>query len=393
MFNPNYSQLEDLIESFLKNKISNYNETRNFSFTGNDTLKNVSGLSPFISRGLLKEKHLLKKVIKSKNKSEKFIQEIFWRVYWQGWLENHSSVWENYKRELIEIENNLSNVEKNYKLAISSKTKIEPFNDWVEILKSTGYLHNHVRMWFASIWIFFLGIPWQLGAKFFYQNLLDGDIASNLLSWRWVAGLQTKGKRYIASEININKYTLNRYKGLKLPNIKNIVLNYEEHTVNLINYSSVEKNYVNCALLINANYLNSDLITLLKNNIKVILFLKFTIKDLNQSKLVREFKEKIYNEYKKKNSITDVEFIDIELPQEFEKLNYILNKYAINNVVLDYLRCGYEKDIMIPILKNLRQSFKVHQILDDFYTHSWQYCKKGFFKFKEKIPLLLDRIS
>ena len=393
MFNPNYSQLEDLIESFLKNKISNYNETRNFSFTGNDTLKNVSGLSPFISRGLLKEKHLLKKVIKSKNKSEKFIQEIFWRVYWQGWLENHSSVWENYKRELIEIENNLSNVEKNYKLAISSKTKIEPFNDWVEILKSTGYLHNHVRMWFASIWIFFLGIPWQLGAKFFYQNLLDGDIASNLLSWRWVAGLQTKGKRYIASEININKYTLNRYRGLKLPNIKNIVLNYEEHTVNLINYSSVEKNYVNCALLINANYLNSDLITLLKNNIKVILFLKFTIKDLNQSKLVREFKEKIYNEYKKKNSITDVEFIDIELPQEFEKLNYILNKYAINNVVLDYLRCGYEKDIMIPILKNLRQSFKVHQILDDFYTYSWQYCKKGFFKFKEKIPLLLDRIS
>ena len=172
MFNPNYSQLEDLIESFLKNKISNYNETRNFSFTGNDTLKNVSGLSPFISRGLLKEKHLLKKVIKSKNKSEKFIQEIFWRVYWQGWLENHSSVWENYKRELIEIENNLSNVEKNYKLAISSKTKIEPFNDWVEILKSTGYLHNHVRMWFASIWIFFLGIPWQLGAKFFYQNLV-----------------------------------------------------------------------------------------------------------------------------------------------------------------------------------------------------------------------------
>ena len=96
-------------------------------------------------------------------------------------------------------------IENSYKLAISSNTNIEPFNDWVEILKSTGYLHNHVRMWFASIWIFFLGIPWQLGAKFFYQNLLDGDIASNLLSWRWVAGLQTKGKRYIASEININK--------------------------------------------------------------------------------------------------------------------------------------------------------------------------------------------
>ena len=58
---------------------------------------------------------------------------------------------------------------------------------------------------------------WQLGAKFFYENLLDRDVASNLLSWRWVAGLQTKGKRYIASEDNINKYTFNKYKGLKLP--------------------------------------------------------------------------------------------------------------------------------------------------------------------------------
>ena len=102
MFNPNYNQIEDLIESFLNDKISNYNATRNFSFVGSDTLKNVSGLSPFISRGLLKEKDLLRKVIKSKKKSDKFIQEIFWRIYWQGWLENHSSVWENYKRELID---------------------------------------------------------------------------------------------------------------------------------------------------------------------------------------------------------------------------------------------------------------------------------------------------
>ena len=56
--------------------------------------------------------------------------------------------------------------------------------------------------------------------KVFYENLFDGDVASNLLSWRWVAGLQTKGKKYIATEENINKYTNNRYLGFKLPKVK-----------------------------------------------------------------------------------------------------------------------------------------------------------------------------
>ena len=125
------------------------------------------------------------------------MQEVFWRVYWQGWLENYPSTWTRYKRQIKEIEENNNTEMKFYKLAISGKTKIEPFDEWVRILKSTGYLHNHIRMWFASIWIYYLGISWQLGAKFFYEHLLDGDIASNLLSWRWVAGIQTKGKKYI----------------------------------------------------------------------------------------------------------------------------------------------------------------------------------------------------
>jgi deoxyribodipyrimidine photo-lyase len=66
----------------------------------------------------------------------------------------------------------------------------------VQELVETGYLHNHARMWFASIWIFTLRLPWELGADFFLRHLLDGDAASNTLSWRWVAGLHTKGKHY-----------------------------------------------------------------------------------------------------------------------------------------------------------------------------------------------------
>jgi len=66
-------------------------------------------------------------------------------------------------------------------------------------------------MWFASIWIFTLKLPWELGAAFFYEHLLDGDVASNTLSWRWVAGLQTPGKTYVARADNIAFYTDGRH--------------------------------------------------------------------------------------------------------------------------------------------------------------------------------------
>lgn len=75
----------------------------------------------------------------------------------------------------------------------------------------TGYLHNHARMWFASIWIFTLRLPWELGADFFFRHLLDGDPASNTLSWRWVAGLHTKGKTYLARRDNIRDHTYGRF--------------------------------------------------------------------------------------------------------------------------------------------------------------------------------------
>ena len=71
-------------------------------------------------------------------------------------------------------------------------------------------------MWFASIWIFTLELPWQLGAEFFMKHLYDGDAASNTLGWRWVAGVQTQGKHYLASEWNIKKFTNNRFQNIKL---------------------------------------------------------------------------------------------------------------------------------------------------------------------------------
>jgi hypothetical protein len=79
-------------------------------------------------------------------------------------------------------------------------------NHFARELLETGYMHNHARMWWASYWIHHCGLPWELGADHFFRHLLDADPASNTLSWRWVAGLQTRGKTYLATAQNIAKF-------------------------------------------------------------------------------------------------------------------------------------------------------------------------------------------
>ena len=97
-----------------------------------------------------------------------------------------------------------------YRKTCQGQTDVAIFNSWVKELKETGYLHNHARMWFASIWIFTFELPWELGADFFYRHLLDGDPATNTLSWRWVAGLHTRGKKYLATKQNITQFAKSR---------------------------------------------------------------------------------------------------------------------------------------------------------------------------------------
>jgi deoxyribodipyrimidine photo-lyase len=169
---------------------------------------NVSTLSPYLRHRLITEREVVDAVLDrhSLSSAEKFVQEVFWRTYWKGWLERHPEVWRRYRRDLPETDRTAD-----YEAAVSGRSGIDAMDAWARELVETGYLHNHTRMWFASIWIFTLELPWQLGADFFYRNLLDGDAASNTLSWRWVAGLQTKGKTYLATRENISRYTDGRF--------------------------------------------------------------------------------------------------------------------------------------------------------------------------------------
>ncbi|OOB91450.1 FAD-binding domain-containing protein [Rathayibacter sp. VKM Ac-2630] len=172
---------------------------------------NVSGLSPYLRHRLVTEREVVAAVLARHRltAAEKFVQEVFWRTYWKGWLEQNPEVWRRYRRELNDlVEGRLPS---GYRDAIGGRSGVDAMDAWVRELVETGYLHNPTRMWFASIWIFTLQLPWQLGADFFYRHLLDGDAASNTLSWRWVAGLQTPGKTYLASASNIARYTDGRF--------------------------------------------------------------------------------------------------------------------------------------------------------------------------------------
>ena len=176
----------------------------------------VSQLSPYLRRRLVTEEEVVVAAVESHGleAAEKFVQEVFWRGYFKGWLERRPVIWDMYCEGLQDDFNRLAKdaaLRKRLDHALAGETGIECFDFWARELVETGYLHNHVRMWFASIWIFTLELPWRLGADFFLRNLIDGDPASNTLSWRWVAGLHTRGKTYQAEAWNIAKFTEQRF--------------------------------------------------------------------------------------------------------------------------------------------------------------------------------------
>jgi deoxyribodipyrimidine photo-lyase len=176
--------------------------------------ENVSGLSPYLRRRLITEREVLGAVLARHPfaRVNKFVQEVCWRSYWKGWLQLRPAVWDDYLERAAGDRDALdSGVAERLAAAEAGRTGLICLDDWARELVATGYLHNHARMWFASIWIFTLGLPWSLGAAFFLRHLLDGDPASNTLSWRWVAGLHTRGKHYLARAENIERYTGGRY--------------------------------------------------------------------------------------------------------------------------------------------------------------------------------------
>jgi deoxyribodipyrimidine photo-lyase len=210
-FPPSRAAALDRLAQFVPQAGRAYGAGRNMD-PGPDRPGAVSRLSPYLRHRLITEHEVVSHVMArhSLEAAETFIQEVLWRTYWKGWLEMRPSVWRRFledrdrERDVLRDQRALADAEQ-------GRTGIDGFDDWAKELVATGYLHNHARMWFASIWIFTLRLPWTLGADFFLRHLIDADPASNTLSWRWVAGLQTVGKTYLATSDNIARHTNGRF--------------------------------------------------------------------------------------------------------------------------------------------------------------------------------------
>ena len=375
-FKPSRAYAEKLLNEFIENNLGNYAKLRNFDY-GPDKRNNVSCLSPYVTHGVISEAELIKKSLNKYSfvKNEKFIQEIMWRTFWKGWMELRPNVWTDYLLELKKIREEYKDDDR-YQNAINGTTDIECFNEWACELKENNYLHNHTRMWFSSIWIFTLELPWQLGAEFFMQHLYDGDPASNTLSWRWVAGIQTQGKNYLASEWNIKKFTNNRFKNIKLN--ENVHPKKSEKF-----YTILKRNFINTEIIENKNLLVfennlslelSDLINKKFNKIQLI-----TNKNQNRKIKLSEkninFKLQLFEDQKKRLEDKSIECEILDISEIKDTADAYLF-YPTVGETLDYLNS-----------RNFSKINFVYRKLDQF---SWQYCNKGFFNFKNYIPKIIQ---
>ena len=365
------------LDIFIDNYLQNYGSKRNFDL--GPPHPNVSKLSPFIRRRFLSEKEILKTIFPkySLNSVDKFVQEIFWRTYWRGWLEFHPKVYADFDKKIKQYE-------------IPKKTGIKCFDHWTEELLDTGYLHNHARMWYASIWIFTLKRSWEEGAKFFSDYLIDWCPASNTLGWRWVAGLQTVGKNYIARSENIKTFTNNKFYPKNQLNESSCPIsseiNLNENVISNIQYDEVDIKSLDKSIL-GLVLTNNDLSLHKSINKNIDHFAKclFYMKGETKSNLVKNFEKDLFLNVLK--DIPNCEFIS-----SFDELVIWAKSKKIENLIIPFETVGNK----ILNNENLLSRLKSKDINCIFYLRNWDklafpYAKKGFFPFKKKIPELLKQ--
>ena len=198
--NPKFpTDYNSIIEKINEINPVKYAKTRNF-LNGQ-----VTYLSPYISRGVISTKQVMETVLKngfSFFESEKFIQELAWREFYQRlWQVKKEHIWDDLKQAQPDVSHHemLSSL-------LNCNTGIQIIDEQINSLHETGYMHNHIRMYLASIACNIGKAHWRKPANWMYYHLLDGDVASNNCSWQWVAG-SFSSKKYYCNQENINKYT------------------------------------------------------------------------------------------------------------------------------------------------------------------------------------------
>ena len=386
-----------LLAAFLPKAGTSYTRNRNFDL-GAGQHKHVSQLSAYIKRRIITEEDVLKKVLSahSLNEAGKFIDEIFWRTYFKGWLESRPHIWMQYCADVHHLTHELqtqSGLRDRWAAACLGETGIDCFDAWAKELAETGYLHNHARMWFASIWVYTLQLPWQLGADFFLRHLLDGDASSNTLSWRWVVGLHSVGKTYLARAENIQRFTNGRFapKGLAqvAPPLNDTASTIAPKIIDPPNrYLDGRKT----GLLLHSDDLN---IAHLTHHSDCIASAAYRPVDggtmLVSSPKLLEFNNAALDAATKRWKPNLLNCCDVTTPEGI--LSWALEN-KLEQIVTSYAAVGNTSQ-MLEKCKHLLSDHGVQltQVIREYDIVSWPYATKGFFKFREKIPKILTSLS
>lgn len=397
LFTPTRQAGEEQAKRFVPKMGRAYTNGRNYDL-GAGAHRDVSMLSPFIRHRLVLEEDVVAQAIQMHGAegAEKFIQEVIWRGYFKGWLERRPQVWQMYKTGLHD---DLLATERDRRLfrtieaAETGQTGLDYFDRWAVELVETGYLHNHARMWFASIWIFTLGLPWRLGADFFLRNLLDGDPASNTLGWRWVAGLHTRGKPYHAQDWNISKFTNHRFAPRK-GELADVVegLDAEEPdglpSVQPLRKLLTPKPEAPSLLLVTADDCRPEDMDLAQYNIVGVLTVASSHLRSPQtvSEVVHSFEEGALHDAAERLDLP-VQIMRAGVPVDLARF---AERAGATQIIASYIPKGYMQDWIMeatPALDAAKIEFTEIQRTWDALI--WPHATAGFFKVKKNIPSIL----
>lgn len=385
------------LEAFTPRMGEAYAANRNID-KGREAPANVSELSPFLRHRLISEKEAAAAAIGAHgvDGSFKFLQEVCWRTYFKGWLEYRPGVWKLYgearDRDFSAMESDPS-LRSRYEEAIAGQAGIDGFDDWALELVETGYLHNHARMSFASIWMFTLDLPWTLGADFFLQHLLDGDPASNTLSWRWVAGLHTQGKTYLASPKAIEVCSDGRFSPSGLAENAPPVKGFANPDPAPLPPADALPDEA-FGLLITEDDLWPE--GFIPADAPVASVAGFCAPDARSPRRASEQASR-FTRAALENALVRAEaaygvparnFSDADNPAA--ALADWAHDLRTKTIVLPWQPTGWSRDRLAPLLGGLRgQGFKLLEVRRRWDEVFWPHTRKGYFKLRQSIPTLL----
>ena len=165
----------------------------------------VTQLSPYITHGFISLPEVLEgvRLHHSVRTQDKFVFELGWREYFRHvWQHRGNGIFKSLHEGLLSDEAYTNRIPFDI---LHASTGVAAIDMAVKTLYATGYLHNHARMWLASYMVHLRKVHWRAGADWMYGHLLDGDLASNHLSWQWVAGTGSH-KPYLFNAENVSRY-------------------------------------------------------------------------------------------------------------------------------------------------------------------------------------------